>query len=52
MAINSLVLDKVEALVNQNHNLLQTLRECVERHLDLSGRRWVDLGGLFSFMKI
>ncbi|KAF8703965.1 hypothetical protein AX14_014078 [Amanita brunnescens Koide BX004] len=45
-------LDKVEALVDQNGNLLQTLRECVERYLDLSGRRWVDLGGLFSFMKL
>jgi DNA polymerase alpha subunit A len=50
--LRNIQLDKVEALVNQNCNLLQTLGECVERYLDLSGRRWVDLGGLFSFMKL
>lgn len=42
----------VKALVDTNVNLLQTLRNCVERYLDRSGRRWVDLGGLFSFMKL
>ncbi|KAM6489911.1 hypothetical protein JOM56_014723 [Amanita muscaria] len=33
----------VQALVDTNVNLLQTLRNCVERYLDQSGRRWVDL---------
>ena len=35
-------------LVLQNHALLQTLSKCVEKYLDNCGRRWVELGTLFS----
>ncbi|KAK2465466.1 hypothetical protein APHAL10511_002358 [Amanita phalloides] len=45
-------LDKVTALANQNWKLLQDLKGCADRYLDQSGRRWVDLGGIFSFIKL
>lgn len=40
--------DELRALVTQNHALLQTLSSCVEKYLDNCGRRWVDLGTIFS----
>ncbi|TFK68725.1 hypothetical protein BDN72DRAFT_948057 [Pluteus cervinus] len=45
--------DKVatEAAVNYNTLLLEGLLACTNKHLDQSGRRWVSLPGLFSFMK-
>lgn len=46
------VLDAVIAAVGQNRATLRILSECVDKHLDMCGHRWVDLKGLFSFMKI
>lgn len=40
--------EELTVLVLQNHELLQTLSKCVEKYLDNCGRRWVDLGTLFS----
>jgi DNA polymerase alpha subunit A len=35
-----------------NIALLQTLSDTVEKYIDQSGRRWVDMSNLFSFMKV
>lgn len=45
-------LDVVVALVKFNEGFLQSLTDCVEKYVDQCGRRWVDLNGLFSFMKV
>lgn len=44
--------DELLALTNLNATFLHTMRAAVEKYLDLSARRWVDLGALFSFMKV
>lgn len=44
--------DAVIAIVGQNSLALQMLSACVDKHLNMSGHRWVDLKGLFSFMKL
>lgn len=44
--------DELRALVSQNHALLQTLSSCVEKYLDNCGRRWVNLGAIFSRMSL
>jgi DNA Polymerase alpha zinc finger len=44
--------DEVRALTQINRAFLQTMTESVEKYLDKSGRRWVDLRGVFSFMTI
>jgi len=36
-----------------NHgDFLQRMRQTVEKYLEYNGRRWVDMSGLFSFMKL
>ncbi|KAK7687728.1 hypothetical protein QCA50_008944 [Cerrena zonata] len=44
--------DEVEALANVQAEFLHTMLDTVETHLNQCGRRWVDLGQLFSFMKL
>lgn len=45
-------IDKVAGLAHGNAVLLDTLRSCVDRYLDMCGRRWVALNSLFSFMTV
>ncbi|KDQ50145.1 hypothetical protein JAAARDRAFT_74363 [Jaapia argillacea MUCL 33604] len=45
-------LDAVNAIVATQGDLLAALEGTVEKYLDQCGRRWVELGGLFSFMKL
>ncbi|PPQ69598.1 hypothetical protein CVT26_001586 [Gymnopilus dilepis] len=44
--------DSTEAIARKNDKLLRDLGDCVERHLANCGRRWIDLGAIFSAMKI
>ncbi|KAI0321598.1 hypothetical protein OF83DRAFT_251189 [Amylostereum chailletii] len=39
-------------LVLTQRDLLRRLTQTVEKYLEVNGRRWVDMGSLFSFMKI
>jgi len=45
-------IETVVALIAANSEFLQTMSDCVDRYLDQCGRRWVELSGLFSFMKV
>ncbi|KAH9479795.1 DNA polymerase alpha catalytic subunit [Psilocybe cubensis] len=40
------------AIITKNQVLLRSLGECVEKHLNNCGRRWIDLGTIFSSMKL
>jgi len=40
------------ALVTANSEFLMNMSNCVEKHLNQCGRRWVDLSSVFSFMKV
>ena len=40
------------ALAANHGEFLQRMRQTVERYLECNGRRWVDMSGLFSFMKL
>ncbi|KAJ3546934.1 hypothetical protein NM688_g5461 [Phlebia brevispora] len=44
--------DEIKALVHVQADFLRTMSQTVEKYLELCGRRWVELGTLFSFMKI
>ncbi|KZV91997.1 hypothetical protein EXIGLDRAFT_615021, partial [Exidia glandulosa HHB12029] len=44
--------EELRALVALNHTMLQALQASVDRFLDMNGRHWVDMGELFSFMKL
>ncbi|KAF8624027.1 hypothetical protein AX17_007233 [Amanita inopinata Kibby_2008] len=44
--------EMVIALVDQNQKVLGTLGDCVNKYLNQNGRRWVNMGSLFSFMKL
>ncbi|KAK0497423.1 hypothetical protein EDD18DRAFT_1162173 [Armillaria luteobubalina] len=44
--------EEVSVLVSQQVELLKTLSSVVEKYLDQCGRRWVEMGTLFSMMKI
>ncbi|TCD69077.1 DNA-directed DNA polymerase alpha catalytic subunit pol1 [Steccherinum ochraceum] len=44
--------DETLALVNVQAAFLRTMTVTVEKYLDQCGRRWVELGSLFSFMKL
>lgn len=46
------ILGELNALGSMQASLLGALSGTVEKYLDQSGRRWVDLGALFSFMKV
>ena len=39
-----------EGLVLTQGGLLRRLGQTVEKYLDMSGRRWVDMGSVFAFM--
>jgi DNA polymerase alpha subunit A len=41
----------VGGIVRANEALLRQLVGVVDKYLDQSGRRWVELDGLFSFMR-
>ncbi|KIJ54743.1 hypothetical protein M422DRAFT_24648 [Sphaerobolus stellatus SS14] len=43
---------EVAALLDVNKGFLDLMAGTVEKYLNNSGRRWVDLDGLFSFMKV
>ncbi|KAI0676013.1 hypothetical protein C8Q78DRAFT_963901 [Trametes maxima] len=38
--------------LTEQHTLLQTMKETVEKYMNQSGRRWVQMSTLFSFMKL
>jgi DNA polymerase alpha subunit A len=42
----------VGGIIKANDALLRQLVAVVDKYLDQSGRRWVELDGLFSFMKM
>ncbi|KAJ7876279.1 DNA polymerase family B-domain-containing protein [Mycena leptocephala] len=44
--------DAVSAAIANNLSFLQTMGACVERYLDQSARRWVELSTIFSFMNL
>ncbi|KAJ6624905.1 DNA polymerase alpha catalytic subunit [Mycena sp. CBHHK59/15] len=51
-AIGSTQTDAVLAIISSNTGFLQAMTACVERYLDQSARRWVELSSLFSFMVV
>ncbi|KAF8884051.1 DNA polymerase alpha catalytic subunit [Gymnopilus junonius] len=51
-AKNPKLQESVKAITAKNHDLLKDLAGCVDRHLNNCGRRWIDLGSIFSTMKI
>ena len=50
--LTRVILEQFFDVITKNAVLLQNLRECVEKHLNNCGRRWVDLKSIFSLMKI
>jgi DNA polymerase alpha subunit A len=42
----------INAIVDTNIIFLTEMSAAVSKYVDQSGRRWVELGSLFSFMKI
>ncbi|KAF8196860.1 DNA polymerase family B-domain-containing protein [Mycena galopus ATCC 62051] len=50
--IGSTNTDAVSAAIANNLSFLQTMGACVERYLDQSARRWVELSAIFSFMNV
>ncbi|KAJ7634179.1 DNA polymerase family B-domain-containing protein [Mycena polygramma] len=44
--------DAVSAVIANNLGFLHAMGACVERHLDQSARRWVELSSIFSFMNL
>ncbi|KDR67668.1 hypothetical protein GALMADRAFT_146949 [Galerina marginata CBS 339.88] len=44
--------DTVQAIIAKNQALLRNLADCVDKHLNNCGRRWVDLGSIFSQMTL
>ena len=45
-------LDELLALTNLNAVFLNAMKEAADKYLNKCGRRWVDLGAIFSFMKV
>ena len=45
-------LDEILTLAANHGDFLQRMRQTVEKYLEQNGRRWVDMGSLFSFMKL
>ncbi|KAF7356957.1 DNA polymerase [Mycena venus] len=50
--VGSTNIDAVSAVIANNLSFLQAMSACVERYLDQSARRWVELSTIFSFMKL
>ncbi|KAI9509680.1 hypothetical protein F5148DRAFT_1185768 [Russula earlei] len=44
--------DEMLALAANHGEFLHRMRQTVEKYLEHNGRRWVDMSGLFSFMKL
>ncbi|KAJ7460715.1 DNA polymerase family B-domain-containing protein [Mycena latifolia] len=51
-AVGSAHTDAVNAVISSNLGCLQAMTACVERYLQQSARRWVELSTIFSFMKV
>ncbi|KAJ7282017.1 DNA polymerase family B-domain-containing protein [Mycena rebaudengoi] len=51
-AVGSTQMDTVQAIISSNLAFLQSMSALVERYLDQSARRWVELGTIFSFMTV
>ncbi|KAF7309528.1 DNA polymerase [Mycena indigotica] len=52
MAVGAANADLVNAVISNNFAFLQTMTTCIERYLDQSARRWVELSELFGFMQV
>ncbi|KAJ7493343.1 hypothetical protein B0H11DRAFT_2006017 [Mycena galericulata] len=50
--VGSTQIDAVTAVVSNNRAFLEAMSACVERYLDQSARRWVELSTIFSFMNV
>jgi len=50
--VGSTQTDVVSAVVSTHLAFLQAMSACVERYLDQSARRWVELSTIFSFMNV
>ncbi|KAJ7763943.1 DNA polymerase family B-domain-containing protein [Mycena maculata] len=50
--VGSTQTDAVGAVVSNNLGFLQAMSACVERYLNQSARRWVELSKIFSFMNV
>lgn len=46
------VIDELIALTSMNATFLHAMGATVSKYVDRSGRRWVDMSGLFSFMSV
>ena len=46
------VIDAVEAVVMHQSEFIVNMRAVVEKYLSQCGRRFVELGSLFSYMKL
>lgn len=44
--------DEVTSVTFANGTFLRSMSDTVEKYMDQCGRRWVDLGSIFSFMKL
>ncbi|KAJ7132213.1 hypothetical protein C8R44DRAFT_773372 [Mycena epipterygia] len=51
-SVGSTHTDAVTAVISNNLAFLQAMAASVERYLDQSARRWVELGTIFSFMTV
>ncbi|CAK5267409.1 unnamed protein product [Mycena citricolor] len=51
-AVGSTHSDLVAAVISNNAGFLRAMMACVERYLDQSGRRWVELSAIFSWMNV
>jgi hypothetical protein len=45
-------LDEMLTLAANHGEFLKRMQQTVEKYLEHNGRRWVDMGSLFSFMKL
>lgn len=52
MEDNDTTLEAVDAVVQMNLDLLESMKKTVNKYLDQCGRRWVEMNDLFSFMKL
>lgn len=52
MMLISYIAEMVSSILNTNLRFLQQMTAVTDKYLAQSGRRWVDLTGLFGFMKV
>jgi DNA polymerase alpha subunit A len=46
------ITEETAELAIMNRVFMNDMQQSLEKYLDQSGRRWVELGNLFSFLKI